>query len=93
MKMSAAMEGLYNIARGNDDMRDIVVDWILDLQNIDTCLSYFINYERSINLMINEAKLENAKLKLHVDDLAKINEELTKKLENCMSSWESQTSK
>jgi len=93
MKIHAMQEGLYNLAMSNEDLHDVVIDWILDVQNMDHALSYFINYERTLNLIISEAQLENAKMKLQIQDLSKMNEELKSKLDNCMESWESQTSK
>jgi hypothetical protein len=93
MRMHAVQEGLYNISLENEEMRNVVVDWILDLQNIDHALSYFINYERMLNMMVNEAKLDNAKMRLQIEEFKQINKEITDKLEKCMESWESQTSK
>jgi hypothetical protein len=92
MKMHGVMEGLYALAQ-EEALRDSVVDWILDLQNIDNCLSYFIQYERSLNMMVNEARLDNAKLNLEIQTLNAMNQELTDKLEKCMAQWESQMSK
>lgn len=92
MKMHGVMEGLYALAQ-EETLRDSVIDWILDLQNIDNCLSYFINYERQLNMMVGEARLENAKLTLQIQQVSDMNKELQDKLDKCMTSWESQMSK
>jgi uncharacterized protein YerC len=93
MRMHAVMEGLYSISQGNEEIHDSVIDWILDLQNIDNCLSYFINFERTINIMVNEARLENAKLNLEQRQISDLNKELQEKLDRCLMQWESQISK
>lgn len=93
MNLHVVTEGLYNMMNGNDEIRETMVDWILDLQNIDNCLSYFINYERTLNGMVNEAKLENAKLVMEMYQIKEINKELTQKVERLQAEWERLTSK
>jgi len=93
MNLHAVTEGLYNMMQGNDEIRDMMVDWILDLQNIDNCLSYFINYERTLNGLVNEARLENAKIVMENHQIKDINKELTEKIERLQAEWERLTSK
>ena len=83
MRMHGVQEGLYNLAGGNDHLRDSITDWILDLANIDTCLTYFIEYERKVNSLVNEARLENAKMNYELSKLREINDDLQKKVGRC----------
>ena len=83
MKLHAVQEGLYNLSNGNDFLRDSLTDWILDLHNINTCLDYFIDYERRINGLVNEARLEYAKQAYEMAKLKEMVDELEKKLERC----------
>jgi len=83
MQMHAVQEGLYNLAQGNDFLRESLTDWVLDLQNINTCLDYFIQYERNINRQVNEARLENAKQAYEMAKLKEMVDELEKKLKRC----------
>ena len=81
MKMHAVQEGLYGIASGNDHLRDKLTDWIIDLTMVDTALSYFIAYERDANRLINEAKLENAKMNYELSQYKDMVKELNEKIE------------
>jgi hypothetical protein len=81
MKMHAVQEGLYSIASGNDHLREKLTDWIIDLTMVDTALSYFIAYERDANRLINEAKLENAKMNYELHQYKDMVKELQEKIE------------
>lgn len=81
MKMHAVQEGLYGMASGNDHLRDKLTDWIIDLTMIDTALSYFIAYERDVNRLINEAKLENAKMNYELSQYKDMVKELQEKID------------
>ena len=81
MKMHAVQEGLYGMAGGNDHLREKLTDWIIDLTMIDTALSYFIAYERDANRLINEAKLENAKLNYELSQYKDMVKELQEKID------------
>lgn len=83
MQMHAVQEGLYNLAQGNDFLRESLTDWILDLSNINTCLDYFIQYERNINRQVNEARLENAKQAYEISQLKELVANLEKALDRC----------
>lgn len=83
IQMHAVQEGLYNLAQGNDHLRDNLTDWILDLSNINTCLDYFIQYERNINRQVNEARLENAKQAYEISQLKELVANLEKALDRC----------
>lgn len=83
IQMHIVQEGLYNLAQGNDHLRDSLTDWILDLSNINTCLDYFIQYERQINKQVNEARLENAKQAYEISQLKEMVENLQKALDRC----------
>jgi hypothetical protein len=81
MKMHAVQEGLYGMVGGNDHLRETLTDWIIDLTMIDTALSYFIAYERDANRLINEAKLENAKLNYELSQYKDMVKELQEKID------------
>ena len=83
IQMHAVQEGLYNLSQGNDHLRDSLTDWILDLSNVNTCLDYFIQYERQINRQVNEARLENAKQAYEITQLKEMVENLQKALDRC----------
>jgi len=82
--MHGVQEGLYNLAQGNDHLRESLTDWILDLQNINTVLDYYVDYERRANRLVNEARLENAKQNYEMQQLKEMVEELQKKLDRCI---------
>jgi hypothetical protein len=86
IQMHAVQEGLYNLSQGNDHLRDSLTDWILDLSNVNTCLDYFIQYERQINKQVNEARLENAKQSYEITQLKEMVENLQKALDRCAQS-------
>jgi hypothetical protein len=81
MKMHAVQEGLYGMVGGNDHLRETLTDWIIDLTMIDTALSYFIAYERDANRLINEAKLENAKMNYELSQYKDMVKELQEKID------------
>jgi ABC-type transporter Mla subunit MlaD len=84
IQMHGVQEGLYNLAQGNDHLRESLTDWILDLQNINTVLDYYVDYERRANRLVNEARLENAKQNYEMQQLKEMVEELQKKLDRCI---------
>jgi len=86
IQMHAVQEGLYNLSQGNEHLRDSLTDWILDLSNVNTCLDYFIQYERQINRQVNEARLENAKQAYEITELKEMVENLQKALDRCAQS-------
>ena len=81
MKMHAVQEGLYGMVGGNDHLRETLTDWIIDLTMIDTALSYFIAYVRDANRLINEAKLENAKMNYELSQYKDMVKELQEKID------------
>lgn len=81
MKMHAVQEGLYGMVGGNDHLRETLTDWIIDLTMIDTALNYFIAYERDANRLINEAKLENAKMNYELSQYKDMVKELQEKID------------
>jgi hypothetical protein len=81
MKMHAVQEGLYGMVGGNDHLRETLTDWIIDLTMVDTALNYFIAYERDANRLINEAKLENAKMNYELSQYKDMVKELQEKID------------
>jgi hypothetical protein len=81
MKMHAVQEGLYGMVGGNDHLREKLTDWIIDLTMVDTALNYFIAYERDANRLINEAKLENAKMNYELSQYKDMVKELQEKID------------
>lgn len=59
-----------------------IIDNVIDLISIDECLAYFINYERSANAQLNEARLQNAKQRLEIQGLKDEVTHLQKSLNN-----------
>lgn len=64
------------------DTQNGIVDNIIDLISIDECLAYFVNYERSVNSQLNEARLQNAKHRLEIQGLKDELTHLQKSLDN-----------
>jgi hypothetical protein len=52
------------------------------LIEIDRVMNYFIDYERSTNRFLNEARLTNAKLKLENQEMKQTIDKLQKALDN-----------
>jgi hypothetical protein len=48
---------------------------------IDVCLNYFINYERESNRLMNEARLENAKMNYELSQYKVMVKELQEKID------------
>ena len=64
------------------DTQNGIIDNIIDLISIDECLSYFVNYERSANAQLNQARLQNAKQRLEIQGLKDELTHLQKSLDN-----------
>jgi len=74
------LKDLADIFEG--DAQNGIVDNIIDLISIDECLSYFVNYERSANAQLNQARLQNAKQRLEIQGLKDELTHLQKSLDN-----------
>lgn len=74
------LKDLADIFEG--DAQNGIVDNIIDLISIDECLSYFVNYERSVNAQLNQARLQNAKQRLEIQGLKDELTHLQKSLDN-----------
>jgi hypothetical protein len=74
------LKDLADIFEGDD--QNGIVDNIIDLISIDECLSYFVNYERSANAQLNQARLQNAKQRLEIQGLKDELTHLQKSLDN-----------
>ena len=59
-----------------------IINKIIDLVEVDRVLNYFIDYERSVNRFLNEARLENAKLKYENQEMKQTIDKLQKALDN-----------
>ena len=68
-------------AETHSEQNDII-NKIIDLVEVDRVLNYFIDYERSVNRFLNEARLENAKLRYENQEMKQTIEKLQKALDN-----------
>ena len=59
-----------------------IINKIIDLVEVDRILNYFIDYERSVNRFLGEARLENSKLKLENNEMKQTIDKLQKALDN-----------
>ena len=75
---------LANLQDTVDDQND-VVNKLIDLVEVDRVMNYFIDYERSVNRFLNEARLENAKLRYENQEMKKTIDNLQKALDNAAS--------
>ena len=66
-----------NVQEQND-----IINKIIDLVEVDRVLNYFIDYERSTSRFLNEARLENAKLKYENQEMKQTIDKLQKALDN-----------
>lgn len=58
--------------------RQDLFTWIIDLERIQTCLTYYRDYERDSNKRLEDVALENARLKYELSELKKSNAEMNK---------------
>lgn len=63
-----------------------IINRVIDLIEIDRILNYFIDFERSSNRFLNDARRENAKLRYDVYEKDLRIDELQKALDNAASS-------
>jgi hypothetical protein len=70
-----------NYAQDHQEQNDII-NKIIDLVEVDRVMNYFIDYERSTNRFLNEARLTNAKLKLENQEMKQTIDKLQKALDN-----------
>jgi len=70
-----------NYAQDHQEQNDLI-NKIIDLVEVDRVMNYFIDYERSTNRFLNEARLTNAKLKLENQEMKQTIDKLQKALDN-----------
>jgi hypothetical protein len=75
------LNDLANYAETHTEQNDII-NKIIDLVEVDRVMNYFIDYERSTNRFLNEARLENAKLKYENQEMKQTIDKLQKALDN-----------
>jgi hypothetical protein len=75
---------MNQMAQEEDDIRyqNEIINRVIDLIEIDRVMNYFIDYERSTNRFLNEARLTNAKLKLENQEMKQTIDKLQKALDN-----------
>ena len=78
------LNDLANLQDTVDDQNE-VINKLIDLVEVDRVLNYFIDYERSVNRFLNEARLENAKLRYENQELKQTIDNLQKALDNAAS--------
>ena len=84
MLLTAHLIWLNAIAQDEEDVhiQNDVINRLIDLVEIQQCLDYYVNYERSVNRFLNEARLENAKIKLQNQEMSQMIDKLQKALDN-----------
>lgn len=58
--------------------REDLFTWIIDLERIQTCLTYYRDYERDSNRRLEDIVTENARLKYELSESKKSNAEMQK---------------
>jgi hypothetical protein len=62
-----------------------IINKIIDLVEVDRVMNYFIDYERSSNRFLNEARLQNAKLKYENEEMKQTIDKLQNALDNAVN--------
>jgi hypothetical protein len=64
--------------------REDLFTWIIDLERIQTCLTYYRDYERDSNRRLEDVVTENARLKYELSETKKANAAMQKVIDG----WE-----
>lgn len=84
MRLAAVVNWMKDLADDQEPkMRNEIIDQIIELVAIDSAISYFINLERDMNRMMNQARLTNAKQLLEINDLKEQLKNLNDAFERC----------
>lgn len=78
---------MNQMAQDEDDIRyqNEIINRVIDLIEIDRVMNYFIDFERSSNRFLNEARLQNARLKHENQELKEVITNLQNALDNAAS--------
>ena len=78
---------MNQMAQEEDDIRyqNEIINRVIDLIEIDRVMNYFIDFERSSNRFLNEARLQNARLKHENQELKEVITNLQNALDNAAS--------
>jgi|TARA_R110000822_G_scaffold35184_6_gene99302 hypothetical protein len=84
INLGAILIWMNEMAQDEENLRyqNEIINKVIDLIEIDRVLNYFIDFERSCNRFLNEAKLENAKLKYENKEMANTIDKLQNILDN-----------
>ena len=87
MLLTAHLIWLNDIAQDEQEVsyQNDIINRLIDLVEVQRCMDYFIDYERSANRFLNEARLENAKLKLSNKEMEILIDKLQNALDNAAS--------
>ncbi len=70
LRMGGVMLWLKELADDQDPkLANEIINNLIELIEVDNILSYFVNYERSCNDMLNKARLQNAKQIMEINTL------------------------
>lgn len=70
LRMGGVMLWLKELADEQDPkLANEIINNLIELIEVDNILSYFVNYERSCNDMLNKARLQNAKQIMEINTL------------------------
>lgn len=84
MRLAAVVNWMKDLADDQDSkMRSEIIDQIIELVAVDSAISYFINLERDMNRMMNQARLTNAKQLLEINELKDQLRNLNDAFERC----------
>jgi hypothetical protein len=84
MRLAAVVNWMKDLADDQDPkMRNEIIDQIIELVAVDSAISYFINLERDMNRMMNQARLTNAKQLLEINELKEQLRNLNDAFERC----------
>jgi len=78
---------MNQMAQEEDDIRyqNEIINRVIDLIEIDRVMNYFIDFERSSNRFLNEARLQNARLKHENQELKEVITNMQNALDNAAS--------
>lgn len=84
LRLAGVVNWMKDLSDDQDpNMQNEIINQIIELVSVDSAISYFINLERDMNRMMNQARLTNAKQLLEINELKDQLRNLKDALERC----------
>jgi hypothetical protein len=84
LRLAGVVNWMKDLSDDQDPkMQNEIINQIIELVSVDSAISYFINLERDMNRMMNQARLTNAKQLLEINELKDQLRNLKDALERC----------